>query len=134
MTAITDEGKPAAPPFLLRAAAFILLVALLPLAGCGRPGHGAPSGGAEIRPSQVKLKRNVELDQVQVLPLASTVESVGYLDAEGQTEIAAGVSGVVEEVLFREGDWVVKDQTLLVRVEPKRYEAMLAQADANVER
>src|SRR5262249_18366042 len=50
------------------------------------------------------------------------------------TEIAAGVSGVVEEVLFREGDWVVKDQTLLVRVEPKKYRALLAQAEANLQR
>src|SRR5262249_51019946 len=61
-------------------------------------------------------------------------ETVGYLDAEGQTDIAAGVSGVVEEVLFREGDWVIKDETLLVRVEPRKYEALLAQAEAQLKR
>jgi multidrug resistance efflux pump len=41
---------------------------------------------------------------------------------------------VVDEVLFREGDWVVKDQTLLVRVEPRKYEALLAQAEATLKK
>ena len=66
--------------------------------------------------------------------MTSTVDTVGYLDAEGQTDVAAGVSGIVEEVYFREGDWVEKDRTLLARIEPKKYEAMLAQAEANLKR
>src|SRR4051812_23600739 len=87
--------------------------AIAVLAGCGRRGHDAP-GGASSPPAKARLKRNVELAPVKKERLTSYVETVGYLDAEGQTDIAAGVSGVVEEVLFREGDWVVKDETLLV--------------------
>src|SRR5262245_57700838 len=97
----------------------ILLLAAL--AGCGKHGAGLP----HTSPAKAKLKRNVELAQASDEKMTSTVETVGYLDAEGQTDIAAGVSGVVEEVYFREGDWVVKDQTVLVRVEPKKYEALM---------
>jgi multidrug efflux system membrane fusion protein len=104
------------------------------LLGCSRGGHGAPQGGSNVSPAKAKLKRSVELTQARQERMASSVETVGYLDAEGQTDVAAGVSGIVEEVLFREGDWVIKDQTLLARVEPKKYEAMLAQAAANLER
>jgi len=115
--------------------AAVCLAALpLALAGCAKQGHGAPQGGSTITPAKAKLKRNVELAQATLEKMTSTVETVGYLDAEGQTDVAAGVSGIVEEVYFREGDWVEKDQTLLVRIEPKKYEAMLAQAEANFRR
>jgi RND family efflux transporter MFP subunit len=99
-------------------------------AGCGRHGKEAPKGGTTVPPSQTKLKRNVDLAQVQVQNLPSEVETVGYLDAEGQTDIAAGVTGVVDEVLFREGQWVDKD-TILVKVDQKRYLAAAEVARAN---
>ncbi len=104
------------------------------LAGCGKHGPAAPQGGANVPPAKARLKRNVELDRARQEKMTSHVETVGYLDAEGQTDIAAGVAGIVEEVNFREGDWVVKDQTLLVRIDPRKYEAMLAQAEANLKR
>lgn len=114
----------------------VLLVsaALAFTAGCGRRGHAAPEGGATVPPSRARLKRNVELIPVRQEKMTSFVETVGYLDAECQTDIAAGVAGVVEEVNFREGDWVVKDSTVLVRIEPRKYEALLAQADANLKK
>src|SRR5690242_607499 len=102
-------------PSPLRASHFLFASALacLPasLLGCARGGHGAPQGGSTVTPAKAKLKRNVELTQASLEKMASSVETVGYLDAEGQTDVAAGVSGIVEEVLFREGDWVIKDQT-----------------------
>jgi multidrug efflux system membrane fusion protein len=94
----------------------------------------APQGGHSAPPSKARLKRNVELDQARQQNMTSYVETVGFLDAEGQTDVAAGVAGVVEEVNFREGDWVIKDETVLVRIDPEKYEAMLAQAEANLER
>src|SRR5262249_44727193 len=125
-------------PSPLRALSLLAAVCLaaLPLAlgGCAKQGHGAPQGGSTVTPAHAKLTRNVELAQASQEKLACAVEPAGYLDAEGQTDVAAGVSGIVEEVLFREGDWVEKDQTLLARIEPKKYEAMLAQAEANLKR
>jgi multidrug efflux system membrane fusion protein len=100
--------------------------------GCGRHGTAAPEGGAAPL-SQVKLRRGVEVVQVDQRPVNYHVETVGYLEAEGQTEIAAGVSGVVDEVLFREGQWVDQD-TILVKVEQRRYTASLELAKANIER
>jgi multidrug efflux system membrane fusion protein len=114
--------------------AFFLFLGGIVLSGCAKQGHGAPQGGAAVPPGKSRLKRNVELVQVGTQKMASFVETVGYLDAEGQTEIATGVSGLVEEVSFREGDWVIKDQTVLARIEPLKYEALLLQAKANLEK
>jgi multidrug efflux system membrane fusion protein len=113
--------------------AFIGLVLLAGVAGCGRHGKEAPQGGSTIPPSQVKLKRNVELIQAGQRPVTYHVETVGYLEAEGQTNIAAGVSGIVDEVLFREGQWVDKN-TILVKVNQRTYSAALKLAEATVQR
>src|SRR3954449_5283397 len=84
-------------------------VALLAAVGCGRHGKESPKGGTDVPPSQAKIKRNVSLAPVREEKLNSFVDTVGYLEAEGQTDIAAGVSGVVDEVLFREGQYVDRD-------------------------
>lgn len=102
-------------------------------AGCGRQGKEAPQGGSDIPPSKMNLKRNVELCQAFQRTLIYSVETVGVLEAEGQTDIAAGVSGVVDEVLFREGD-LVDSQTILVKVDQKRYLAAARVAEANLQR
>lgn len=96
-------------------------------AACSKQGLDAPKGGADIRPSQMKLKRKIELTQVGRQPFQASIETVGHLEPEGQTDIASGVSGVVDEVLFREGQWVDRD-TLLVKVDQKRYKASLDSA------
>jgi multidrug efflux system membrane fusion protein len=106
---------------------------LLAAAGCGRHGKGAPVGGSDKPPSQTKLQRNVELAQVTQQRLPAFVETVGALEAEGQTDVAAGVTGIVDEVLFREGQWVDTD-TILVKVDQRRYEALMAQTEANLKR
>jgi multidrug efflux system membrane fusion protein len=100
------------------------------LAGCGRHAKEAPKGGSDVPPSQAKIKRNVALTQVREEKLSSFVDTVGYLEAEGQTEIAAGVSGVVDEVLFREGQFVDRD-TILIKVDQRRYLTAVEVAKAN---
>jgi RND family efflux transporter MFP subunit len=109
------------------------LSCLLASAGCGRHGTQAPSGGSDVKPSQVKLKRNVELAQARQQKLDYSVKTVGYLQAEGETNIAAGVTGVVDEVLFREGQWV-PGGAILVKVDQRRYLAAVELARANVKR
>jgi RND family efflux transporter MFP subunit len=115
---------------------WVLLAALTLFAagpGCSKHGTSAPSGGSDVRPAKVVLQRNVELTPVEQRALVYQVETVGMLEAEGQTDIAAGVSGVVDEVLFREGDQV-SPGTLLVKIDQAKYEAEEAVARANVER
>src|SRR5262249_23107469 len=102
-----SHGSPRMPsPLRARSLCFAAGLACLAacLLGCARGGHEAPQGGSTTSPAKAKLKRNVELAQVKQEKMTSSVETVGYLDAEGQTDVAAGVSGIVEEVLFREGD------------------------------
>jgi RND family efflux transporter MFP subunit len=101
-------------------------------AGCGKRGVSAPTGGAGA-PSKVVLARNVELAVAGQRTLVYRVETVGVLEAEGQTDIAAGVAGVVDQVFFREGD-EVRPGTLLVSIDQARYQADDELARANAER
>jgi RND family efflux transporter MFP subunit len=124
------------PPFLQsrRLAAGVCALALLaPAAGCARQGKAAPVGGSDIPPSQVKLGRHVELAPAEQRALEYFVETVGYLEAEGQTDIAAGVTGVVDEVRFREGQQVDAD-TVLITVDQDHYVAAAEVARANEKR
>src|ERR1043166_3901723 len=114
--------------------AFLVAVLLLtPLAGCRRQGIGSPEGGTPVSASKVVLQRKVELAQAQSRALVARVETIGMLEAEGTTDIAAGVPGVVDEVRFREGD-EVDAGTVLVTIDKAKYEADEALAKANVER
>jgi multidrug efflux system membrane fusion protein len=114
----------------------VLLLAAL--SGCGKHGKAAPVGGSDLPPAKVKLQRNVELTSAEQRSLIYYVDTVGYLEAERQTDIAAGVTGLVDEVLFREGQWVDQD-TVLVTVDQRRYQiavddkkAMEKRAEANL--
>jgi RND family efflux transporter MFP subunit len=109
----------------------VALLALLP--GCSRHSTPAPKGGGALSPSKVVLARNVELTTALQKALVYRVETVGLLEAEGQTDIAAGVSGVVDDVFFREGD-EVKPGTLLVTIDQARYQAEAELTRANAER
>lgn len=100
-------------------------------AGCTKHGKAAPVGGSDVPPSQVKLARNVEVVHAEQRALDYFVETVGYLEAENQTDIAAGAAGVVDEVLFREGQRVDRD-TVLVKIDQRRYLAAKMVAEANV--
>ncbi len=106
---------------------------LLAGTGCGRHGKAAPQGGSSLPPSKVNLKRNIELDIAKKQPLDYMVETVGYLEAEAQTDIAAGVTGKVDELNFREGQWVDRN-TILVKVEQDRYQAAVEAAEAKLKR
>jgi RND family efflux transporter MFP subunit len=105
------------------------------LLGCARPAIEAPKGGAEIAPAKVNLRRGVELVRVEQRALTYAVETVGILEAEAVTDIAAGVNGLVDEVNFREGDEVRPDTSRpLIKVDQKRYLAAVAAAQAALER
>lgn len=114
----------------MRVVALLLLFCLF-ASGCGKHGTAAPQGGSDVPPSKVNLKRNVDLGRAEQRALVYSVDMVGSIEAEGQTDIAAGVIGVVDEVLFREGDKVTVD-TVLLKVDQRRYESAAKLAEANV--
>jgi multidrug efflux system membrane fusion protein len=121
------------PGALRWTASLSLFIGLAALAGCGRHGKSAPKGGTEVPPSQTKLKRNVDLTRVRQDSIEVFVETVGYLEAEGMTSICAGVPGLIDEILCREGQWVERG-TLLAKVDQRRYEANAEVARANEKR
>jgi multidrug efflux system membrane fusion protein len=109
----------------------VVVLLALAAAGCARHATPAPSGGSDVPPSKVNLKRNVELCKAEQRSLTYTVETVGVLEPEGQTEIAAGVTGIVDEVFFREGDDVSPaDPKPLITVDQTKYLANLKMAEA----
>jgi multidrug efflux system membrane fusion protein len=86
-----------------------------------------------VPPSKVNLKRNVELGTAERRSLQHAVETPGVLEAERVTDIAAGVSGIVDEVLFREGE-LVTPETVLITIDQRRFQTQLALSQANEQR
>jgi len=103
------------------------LVLLVLLSGCNGDNTAALPA---VPPSKVNLKRNVELCIAEQRALQYAVETPGVLEAERVTDIAAGVSGIVDEVLFREGQYVTPD-TVLILIDQKRFQAQLDITKAN---
>src|SRR5262245_51235383 len=109
----------------------LVALGLLLAAGCGQRSIPAPTGGSDVPPSKVNLPRAVDLCQVEQRSLVSAVETVGLIEPEARTEIAAGIAGLVDEVMFREGDVVdPRDGHPLIRIDPKRYRDQLRVAEA----
>lgn len=128
-------GHAVGPRWIVRRLPLLLPLLLFPLslAGCGKHGTESPQGGSGVPPHKTNLKRNVELGRSVQKSLVYYVETNGVLEAEGQTDIAAGVSGVVDEVLFREGD-AVDRQTVLAKIDQRRYLSLVKSAEAAVKR
>lgn len=91
--------------------------------GCGKKGLPSANVGAQTPVSKVNLRRPVELTQAQQRIIVSAVEQVGSLEARQTTEIAAGVTGIVDAVLFDEGAVVSPDDKKpLVQIDQEKYQ------------
>jgi RND family efflux transporter, MFP subunit len=69
----------------------------------------------------------------KVQPMPVIVEAVGTVEPEHSVQVRAQVNGVLEQVLFREGDKVQKGQ-LLFRIDDRALQAALDQAKAALAR
>jgi membrane fusion protein (multidrug efflux system) len=58
-------------------------------------------------------------------------EWIGRLDGSANVDVRARVSGYIQEVAFKEGT-VVKEGDLLLRIDPRPFEAAMAQAKAEL--
>src|SRR5260221_7051022 len=58
-------------------------------------------------------------------------EWIGRLDGSANVDVRARVQGYVQEIAFNEGT-VVNEGDLLLRIDPRPYEAALAQAQAEL--
>jgi multidrug efflux system membrane fusion protein len=120
--------RPKNPPlFAARLTLLFLFVTLF--VACGKKGDGAAGGG----PPKGKLAFPVELVSVAAERVEYTVTAVGSVDAYERVQLTARVAGVVEHVRFSEGN-VVKKGTVLVEIDPARYNLAVRRAKATLDR
>jgi RND family efflux transporter MFP subunit len=104
--------------------AWVIVCALVLLAGCGKPGGGAQSAPPppQVSVAQVLEKRVKDWD-----------EFTGRLQAVESVEIRPRVSGYIDRVAFTEGS-LVKSGDLLFVIDPRPYKADYDRAAADVKR
>src|SRR5690242_21136974 len=93
-----------------------LLVAII-LAGCDRGDTAARAATAQQGPPPVPAK--VREVQPQSVPIV--VEAVGQVQGSKEVEVRARVTGILQKVLYREGQ-LVKADAPLFQIDPAPYE------------
>src|SRR5438132_8818390 len=88
----------------------------------GRRGRGADSGAAPVVTTKV-TEKDVPID----------LAAIGNVEAYATISIRSQVTGQLQEVAFREGDFVKKGDQLF-SLDRRPFEAALAQAEANLTR
>jgi len=116
-------------PLLFAARIFLLFLVAMLFGACGKKADGAPGGGS----GKGKLVFPVEVVAVAAERVEYTVTAVGSVDAYERVQLTARVAGVVEHVRFSEGD-IVKKGTVLVEIDPARYNLAVRRAKATLER
>jgi membrane fusion protein, multidrug efflux system len=116
------------PIQFLAVMASLLFVSLL-LTACTNKESAGNSKGR----SRAALKFPVEVAKVEARNVEFTVSAVGSVDAFEIVQVTARVPGVVEHVLFKEGD-AVKAGESLVEIEPERYTLAVQSARAQLEK
>ncbi|QCI12173.1 efflux RND transporter periplasmic adaptor subunit [Pseudomonas putida] len=102
------------------ARAFLLGAGLLAMAGCREDNQPPPAAVQEVAVLDVSSE-----------PLALSTTLPGRANAHLIAEIRPQVGGIIQKRLFTEGDTVKAGQALY-QIDPKPFEATLAQADASV--
>ena len=92
-----------------------------------RSEKGRGKGKGKGAPLFVKTARAV------VKPMPVLIEAVGTVEPEHSVQVRAQVSGVLQSVLFKEGDKVKAGQ-LLFRIDPRTFEAAYRQSQAQLAR
>jgi membrane fusion protein (multidrug efflux system) len=98
-----------------------IFLAWIGLSGCER----AKAPPLVAAPPQVFVA-TVEPRDVPIIE-----EWIGSLDGSANVDIRARVQGYIQEIAFKEGS-VMKEGDLLLRIDPRPYEAALAQAKAEL--
>ena len=100
----------------------------------GRDGEPAASGSPESGAAPAEARAfSVRTAPVRTIDVTYAIEAVGSLESETQTQVVAGVEGVVSSVRFHEGDAVTPD-TILATIDPDRFRVQADRARANREK
>lgn len=105
---------------------------LLALAGCGG-GGGEGEGGKEGETSAAETAVPVETAKSRRDEIVASYTGTASLEPEGQAQVVAKSSGVVQSVLVEEGDKVRAGQ-VLATLDPERARMQLRQSEASLKR
>lgn len=94
---------------------------------------GEQTSGAVNESSEAEQAITVRTVTVKIQPMPVLVEAVGTVEPAHSVQVRAQVNGVLEEVLFREGDNVQQGR-LLFRIDDRALRAGLNQAKATLAR
>ena len=95
----------------------------------GAPPANAKSGKTGAPMNKAGIAYPVEVQPVEVRSMVYTVAAVGSIEAFEKVQVTARVAGVVDRVLFAEGN-VAKVGQILVEIEPERYKLAVESAQA----
>jgi membrane fusion protein, multidrug efflux system len=109
--------------FRVSGAGSLLAAALLAMAGCAKKASTGPAREAVPVSVGTAARRDVPVE----------VRAIGHVDPYSTVSVKARVAGEVTKVGFREGQDVRKGD-LLFQIDPRPYEAAMAQARAQLER
>jgi len=112
---------------------FIMLVLSLFSVQCQRGEDAAAQERRRAAFDRSKITFPVEVEAVKESSLVYTVNAVGSVEAFEKVQVTARVSGVVDRVLFSEGNYAKVDQ-VLVEIEPERYRLAVEAAQAAYEK
>ncbi|WP_218309617.1 efflux RND transporter periplasmic adaptor subunit [Alteromonas antoniana] len=98
------------------------------LTGCG---NAEATDASEQPKEEVIITIPVETQVVSSGTIASTYNATAILEAKEEAFVVARASGIIEEILVEEGDYVEKGQ-VLAQLDKKRYELNLAKARADL--
>lgn len=108
---------------------FIYLGCLGLVVGAGLYLWREKSGPAPASASKEEASLSLELTQARVQPMPVILQSVGQVVSQHMVQIRPQVSGMLKQVLFKEGELVLKGQHLFL-IETAPFEAALASAKA----
>jgi multidrug efflux system membrane fusion protein len=110
-----------------------IALALLAAPACKKSDtSGSPAGAPAKKDSPTaksRIEYPVEAAPVVTRSLIYTVNAVGSVDAFEKVQVTSRVSGVVDRVLFAEGNLAAVDQ-ILVEIEPERFKLAVDVAQA----
>jgi len=111
----------------LTATGCLLSLSLL-LAGCSDA--DALDAETEVEQEQV-IAIPVEAESVHTGAISSSYATTAILEAKEEAFVVARASGIIEEIVVEEGDYVEKGQ-ILAQLDKRRYELNLAKARADL--
>ncbi len=114
-------------PLRCRPVAFLVVLTLAVLAGCGQSKQQAAAGFHGFPPAAVTVKSVAP----QTFPVS--FEYVGQTQGSKDVEVRARVTGIIEKRLYPEGSYVKAGQPLFV-IDARQYQAQVNAAKADVSR